>query len=131
MELVVDANILFAALIKNSHTRHLLLSGKHTLYFPEFLLEELNEKAIELENKTGLTHEQLKELLNQFVLFASIQIIAMSEFSDFLGKAEKISPDPDDVPYFALALKLNCGIWSNDKKLKEQQTVRIHSTEEV
>ena len=33
--------------------------------------------------------------------------------------------------YFALALKLNCGIWSNDKKLKNQDKVKVYSTEDL
>ena len=33
--------------------------------------------------------------------------------------------------YFALALKLNCGLWSNDKELKKQSKVKILNTNEV
>ena len=44
-----------------------------------------------------------------------ITIIPLEEFSRYLDEAEKISPDPDDIIYFALALKLKCGLWSNDK----------------
>ncbi|PIN85274.1 MAG: hypothetical protein COV47_03030 [Candidatus Diapherotrites archaeon CG11_big_fil_rev_8_21_14_0_20_37_9] len=43
---------------------------------------------------------------------------------------KKISPDPKDVPYFALALKLRCPIWTNDKLLKKQKKVKIISTSE-
>ena len=52
-------------------------------------------------------------------------------FFDFIDGAERISPDPKDTSYFALALKLNCPIWSNDKKLKEQNKIKIYSTEEI
>ena len=45
--------------------------------------------------------------------------------------AEKITPDPNDAEYFALALKLGCGIWSNDKKLKEQDKIKIYSTSDL
>jgi len=45
--------------------------------------------------------------------------------------AEKISPDPNDLMYFALALKLKCPIWSNDKELKKQNEVIIYSTEDL
>jgi len=41
------------------------------------------------------------------------------------------TPDPDDMAYFALALKLNCAIWSNDKKLKEQDKVKVYNTHEL
>ncbi|TFG19125.1 MAG: hypothetical protein EU529_16665 [Promethearchaeota archaeon] len=40
MRLVINANILFAALIKNSLTVKLLLNNKLKFYAPEFLFEE-------------------------------------------------------------------------------------------
>lgn len=43
----------------------------------------------------------------------------------------KISPDKDDVDYFALALKLDIGIWSNDKLLKGQSVVKVFNTMEM
>ncbi|MBI2152065.1 hypothetical protein HYU21_05030 [Candidatus Woesearchaeota archaeon] len=33
--------------------------------------------------------------------------------------------------YFALALKLNCALWSNDKKLREQSEVKVYNTYEL
>lgn len=40
MKLVIDANILFAALFKDSLTAELILSDELQLIAPEFLLEE-------------------------------------------------------------------------------------------
>ena len=50
---------------------------------------------------------------------------------DYVKEAEKLTPDPDDMPYFALALKLNCAIWSNDKKLQEQDQIKVYPTPEL
>lgn len=36
-----------------------------------------------------------------------------------------------DSEYFALALKLNCAIWSNDKRLKQQDKIKVYSTEDL
>ena len=45
---------------------------------------------------------------------------------------EQISPDPDDVEYLAVALSLDCAIWSNDKDLKEEQSrVVVVTTDEL
>jgi len=60
-----------------------------------------------------------------------IEIIPFEEFEDKYEEAEKISPDPDDVPYLALALKLGCAIWSNDKELKKQSVVKVYNTQEI
>ena len=43
MDVVIDANVLFAALIKEGASRRLLMSDMLTLYAPEFLLEEVEK----------------------------------------------------------------------------------------
>ncbi len=40
-------------------------------------------------------------------------------------------PDENDIIYFALALKLKCCIWSNDKALKRQDRIMVLSTKEL
>ncbi len=79
--------------------------------------------------KTKLSQEELDVVLN--FLEEQIEVIPFEEFEDKYDEAEKISSDPDDIPYFALALKLNCAIWTNDKKLKEQNAVKIYTTHEI
>ncbi len=49
----------------------------------------------------------------------------------YVQKAIEISPDRKDADYIALALKLKCPLWSNDKKLKDQEEVRVYSTKEL
>ncbi|MEK6954273.1 MAG: PIN domain-containing protein [Candidatus Micrarchaeota archaeon] len=58
-------------------------------------------------------------------------IFDLNEYSSLMHQAKSICPDPDDIQYFALALKLGCPIWSNDKALKEQNTVEVISTGEL
>jgi len=60
-----------------------------------------------------------------------IKIIPTTYFEEEVETAKKISPDINDALYFALALKLNCPIWSNDKRLKEQKYIQIYSTEDL
>ncbi|MHA2473510.1 MAG: PIN domain-containing protein, partial [Promethearchaeota archaeon] len=43
MDLVVDANILFAALIKDNITSELLLKREFHLFAPEFIFEEFEK----------------------------------------------------------------------------------------
>ena len=51
MYLVVDANILIAALIRDSTTRKLLLSEKFELVAPEFLAGEIDKHIAEISKK--------------------------------------------------------------------------------
>ena len=66
------------------------------------------------------------------ILQTRITIIPKEEIMQFVGRAKEISPDRKDVPYFALALKLKASIWSNDRSLKEKQSiVKVYSTEDL
>ncbi len=131
MELVVDANVLFSALMRDSHTRHFLLFGGNALYTPEFVFEEIMKHSDEVSRKTFLSTEEISSLLRDIVSLANIKIIPLFEYEEHIKAAKKICPDPDDIHYFALALKLNCVIWSNDKKLKEQNKINVYASHEL
>ena len=128
MDLVIDSNILFAALLKDSETSNIIF--KHTLYAPEFIFEEFKKYRDYLKGKTKRTEENFNELFNLFE--RNVILIPKEEIEPFIEKTEKISPDAKDVPYLALALKLRCSLWSNDRDLKEKQdTIRVYSTEDL
>ncbi|MBI2129297.1 hypothetical protein HYU07_03585 [Candidatus Woesearchaeota archaeon] len=131
MELVIDANILFSALIKNSHVRHFILLSGHSFYIPEYIFNEFYEHIKDVEEKSGLSRDEIKSVLNEIITMANIKIILFNDFKEYSEEAKKISPDVDDVHYFALALKLKCPIWSNDKKLQEQKTVEIYTNDKI
>ncbi|MFH1181678.1 MAG: PIN domain-containing protein [Candidatus Woesearchaeota archaeon] len=124
----MDSNILFAALLKESVTSDILF--KHTLYAPEFIIDEFRKYNEYLKHKTKRAEEDFTELLELFE--RNVILILKEEIAPFIEKAEKISPDQKDVPYLALAMKLRCGLWSNDKALKEKQNIiQVYSTEEL
>ncbi len=129
MNLVVDANILFSAIIRNSSTTKILFEKKLTLFSPDFILQEFLKHKNTILEKSSRNEEDFNRLLR--ILSSIINIIPKKEYYKLLKEAKKICPDVNDVPYFAAALKLRCGIWSNDKKLKEQSKIKIYSTEEL
>ena len=129
MDLIIDANILFAALIKDSTSIDLIFSDNIRLFAPEFLLLEFKKHKKEILKKTKRTEKEFNEIFT--ILENLITIIPKEDFKEFMERAKEISPDENDVPYFALALKLNVPLWSNDKKLKEQNLVKVYSTEEI
>lgn len=132
MELVVDANVLFSALIaRDGKTRELLMTSGLSLFMPEFVLDEFNKHLSELSDKTQLTKETLTNILRDILVYSNLRIVPLTGLKSTLVDADSISPDPDDVQYFALALKLRCGIWSNDKKLKKQRKIKVYSTEDL
>ena len=129
MELIIDANILFSALIKNSLTINFLFKKDLILFSPDFMIDEFTKYKKFLAGKSSRNEEEFIQI--QHMLKDVITIIPKEEYSNFIETAKKISPDIDDVMYFASALKLNCGIWSNDKKLKEQDKIKIYSTKDL
>ncbi|MFH1683140.1 MAG: PIN domain-containing protein [Candidatus Woesearchaeota archaeon] len=130
MDLVVDANVLFAALIKESFSYQLLFNNNLHLFSPEYLFIELEKHKEELIDKTERTTEEFYRVLE--IMKRKITLIHLEELVDHIEEAEKITPDPDDLVYFALALKLRCAIWSNDKELREkQEVVKIYPTHEL
>jgi predicted nucleic acid-binding protein len=131
MDLVLDANVLLSALIKEGLTRAIILSGTINLYAPEFLLEELTKHIDVIVKKSGMSRVETESYTKRLFETAEIRVFATPEVDKFMSRAEAITPDLYDKDYFALALKLGCPIWSNDKKLKGQSKVKVYSTKEV
>lgn len=130
MDLVLDANILFAAVVKKGITADLLFREDFHLYAPEFIFEEFEKYKILLKNKTERSDEEFGLFLN--ILQRRITLIPSEDIAPFIEKAKAISPDIKDIAYVALALMLNCAIWSNDKALKEKQIrIKVYPTHEL
>jgi len=139
MLLVVDANVVFSALIREGSTLRLLEFNSIfkiiELVAPEFLWDEIEEHKEEIIKKSKLSEEELEKVL-EFIM-SEIKAIPEEYFSEFLEETKDISPE-DDFPYVALALKLKslgleAKIWSNDKKLKDilEGRVEVLSTKEI
>ena len=129
MELIVDANILFAMLIRAGITTDLAFEKSFQLISPEFIVDEFLKYQEEIAAKSKRTSEEFIQLMH--VLNEVINIVPSEEYWGFVDEALTISPDEKDAMYFALALRRNAAIWSNDKKLKEQDKVKVYSTQEI
>ena len=130
MELVIDANILMSALIATEGKNYdLIFNDRVRLFSLDKLLYELEKHKAEILDKSGLSKYEFDIFLS--FISSQIEFVSYSELEKFIPEAEKISPDPNDIEYFALALKMKCAIWSNDKKLKSQDKVKIYSTNDL
>jgi predicted nucleic acid-binding protein len=126
---VVDANILFSALIKNSFTAELIFNDRLDLYSPAFVVEEYMKYERIITKKTSRTKSEFIQIMHS--LKDIIKVVPKGRYEMLLKEAELVAPDKNDAIYFALALWLKCGIWSNDKRLKKQNIVMVHSTDEI
>ena len=129
MDITVDANILFACLIKDSDTRKLFFSPKFELYAPAFMLAELQKYFPLIKKKSGLNDSDFSNLVARILV--QVTIVNDSELSPFVVAAASLIKDKKDWLYLACALYKNTVIWSNDKGFKSQSRVRTFATEEM
>jgi len=136
MSLTIDANEIFSAIIakgRDEKTKKLdiLFSEKVKLYAPSKLFEEVEKEknAIKLMKLSGFSESEF----NLFVelLKLRIHLVQTNEFSEKLAQAKSLSPHDKDLPYFALALKMECPIWSGEKKFTNQQEIKVYNTKDL
>ena len=128
MDLVIDANPFIAGFLKDSTSRRIMLLSKLHLYSPDWLEHELSSNEKELIEKFSNADKfsETKSILLEFVT-----LVPQKEYSEFVGEASKLTKHAKDIPYFALALKLKCPIWSNEKSFKSQSKVKVYDTSEL
>ena len=132
MRLVLDTNILIAALIKNSLSRELLLSPDFEFLLPEYALEEVRRHRAKIARHSGLKYGEIDLLLSLFL--ESITVVAHERIVPSLKAAEALigALDPDDVPFVALALATeNDGIWSNDRAFESLPGIKQWKTADL
>ena len=125
----MDANILISILIAKGSKHKLFFSEHIESNSPDRILFEIGKHWKELSNKSGLPNKDLE--LELSAIRQQLNIFSLNKLSSLIKEGIKFSPDPDDVEYFALALKLNCPIWSEDKLLKKQSKVKVYSTSDL
>ena len=132
MRLVVDANIIFSSIIKDSTTRKLILFEDLRLFTPEYFYIEL-EKHIDLvQEKSKLNRNTIEMLID--VIMSNIDIVPLDEYVKFVPEAYNVMKDIDeyDTAFLALAMSLKVdGIWSNDPDLSKQTKVKTYTTKEL
>lgn len=129
MRIVVDTNILFSFFWKDSHTRKLLINANSKLISSEFALEEIRKYSKEIIIKAKISEDFFNDELKKLKLI--VKFIKKEEHLNFIKDAEEISPDKKDAEFLALCLKFSCPLWSNDSILKNQNKIRVLSTEDL
>ena len=129
MQLVIDANILMAMLVKPGLPIDLFFETRIDLFAPQLLFKEFENNKKELLKKSKLSEGDFDCLY--FFLKQNITIVPEEDFIQFREKANLSCPDPKDLLYFALAFYLRCPIWSNEKRLKKQDVIEVHATHDL
>ena len=82
---------------------------------PEFFWEELEKHSGRILELSRLKGDELEEMIE--IVREQTVTVPKEIFEDRLEEAKRISPDPLDAPYVALALALNVPLVTGDKKL--------------
>ena len=132
MNIVIDSNVLFSALIKDSLTRGLILRYTGFFLFPSFIFEEMKEHKDELVSKAKMPQKDFNELLN--LILSKVLVIPNETLKPYCKEALEIVKgiDSDDQIFIACALAYpNSILWSDDKKLQNQSRVKVLKTEQI
>ncbi len=129
MRLVVDANILFSALIKEGTTRRLLLHPEVTAYSPEFIAREFLEHKAELASKSKMTNTQVDQSAR--LLLENVKLVPDQALAPYLPAAKSLTKDKDDWLYIATCLSVNADLWTMDKEFQTQKRVRVWTTNDL
>lgn len=63
MNIVIDSNVLFSALIRDSKTRKMILEYEGCFLFPSFIFQGVENHKDELLKKSSMDAKQFNELL--------------------------------------------------------------------
>jgi predicted nucleic acid-binding protein len=121
MRIIVDANIVFSAILNtNGKIGDILINGGKRFEFiaPEFLRYEIKGHYAKLKKISGLTIDEIQE--SEFQIYKSIKFISEEQIklSSWLSSEKLVADiDPNDIEYIAYSKHFNCKIWSGDKAL--------------
>lgn len=132
MNIVIDSNILFSALIKDSMIRKIILFSQEKFTSSEIIITEYLKYKGELILKSKLTENEFQELFS--IIMKNISLIGNEELKYYIQEAKEICKniDPKDTEFIACALAYSDSIlWTEDKALKKIQEIRVCNTQEI
>lgn len=132
LKLVIDANIILSALIRDSITRKILIGSAIEFYAPDYLIEEVEKYISLVSRKNSLSEHDNKKILD--IICKYITIVGIELYEENINRALEIMSNIDikDTPYVALALSFdNDGIWSEDKGFFKQNKIKVWRTQEI
>lgn len=127
--IVVDANVVFAAFLRDGATRELVLARGLDLRSPPWLWEEVVDRYDWLQGKTHLSEPALDELLRQ-VRDRIVDIPAAAIEAEREAALEAVdAAGRKDAPYVAAVLAVDGVLWTQDKTLAAEAPVETVTTE--
>lgn len=129
--IVIDANIVFAAFLRDGATRELILDRGLDLRTPPWLWEEVAGRYAWLRRKSGLSAPALDELLRQLrTRVIDIPAPAIEAHrKEALRRTTKAGRK--DAPYVAAVLAVDGVLWTHDATLAHDAKVPTITTAQL
>lgn len=129
--IIIDANIVFAAFIRDGATRELILDRGLDLRSPPWLWDEVAARYGWLLEKSGLSPPVLDELLRQIrTRIANVpEEIILAHKAEAIKRAGKSGKK--DAPYIAAVLAVQGVLWTHDEQLAHDGRVETVTTKEL
>ncbi len=128
MRVVLDANIIIAALLGSRGKTVILTSQNHAFYAPDKIVTEIKKYKNEINQKAGWEEHEFDIYFD--ALFFFITIIQPEKYATYLETAKKVSTfDTKDAEYIACALAVAADfIWTEDAGFSEQRLMPVKNT---
>ncbi len=131
MKLAVDTNIL-VSFFRQNPVRDFFMNAKSLnllLCTSEYAIEELKKNKQEILRYAESNSEEFNKSVSE--LLSLIKLIPDNDCKNFESEAKQLAPHDKDIHIFALALKLNGAIWSNELAFKQQSKIKVLSTRDM
>ena len=129
MIIVVDANVVIAALMGSRGRIVILTSQNHSFYVPRKIIDEIRKYKDLICRRANQKPEEFETNLEALLLF--VETIEYVEYEQHIEKAQKVIGlrDSKDADYIACALQVSADfIWTDDKDFTAQKLVKTKTT---
>ena len=116
---VIDTNILFSALLRDSsHFVRLLFQSEYNFYICEYVIVELFKHKERLVKQSKLGEDELLRLLYRLLKRLNVYPERLIP-ARFVAEAQKLcaAVDINDTMHVALALAIGGRLWTGDRRL--------------
>lgn len=133
MLVVIDCNRVISSLLTKGKIFNVFLLNsvvnKFEFIAPEYLFFEIGKNFDVILSKSKLDKEELAEVFS--FLKEQIEPVPFKDFNKYAEEAKELAPHDKDLQYFALALASKSGIWSHEDRFREQDKIKIFSTDNL
>ncbi len=131
MNIILDSNIFFSALIRDSTVRKIITKSNNCFLFPLIIFEEFKKYKEELIKKSKLDYSSFREAVIN--IMKHVKLVKDEQFENKFEEALSIMKkiDEKDTSFIACALAFDCPVWSDDPHFKRQNKIQVFTTKDM